>query len=158
MYTGAGATKSDNAKLDEAFARSRGASIVLGITAGFTAVQAGMLFLNLPPGVIDAAAAGEEAAATALGMAAYVTLYCLLALTCALFAWLMRSRVAMAIGLIPFALNWLDFVLVLMAGQLPFAGLLMNVAGPVFIVRSIFYATRYHSMKRRKTVDPEVFA
>jgi uncharacterized membrane protein len=158
MYTGAGAKKSDIQKRDEAFARSRGAAIVLAVTAGFTAAQAAILFFNLPPGVIEQAADQDEQAALLLGTAIYVALYCVLALVLMLFAWLMRSRVAMALGLTLYALNWINFVMELMAGQFQMAGLLMNVVGPYFIIRSIFYATRYHSMRKRKAIDPEVFA
>jgi hypothetical protein len=157
MYTGAGAKKSDIQKRDEAFGKSRGASIVLGVTAGFTAAQAAFLFFTLPPGVIEQAAVDEQAALL-LGTAMYVALYCLLALVLMLFAWLMRSRVAMALGLTLYALNWISFVMELMAGQFQMAGLLMNVVGPYYIIRSIFYATRYHSLRKSKAVDPEVFA
>jgi hypothetical protein len=158
MYAGAGEKKSDIQKRDEAFARSRGASIVLGLTAGFTAAQAAMLFFSMPEGVIEGAAAGDEASALVLGTAVYVSLYCLLAAVLALFAWLMRSRAAMVLGLLLYALNWVSFVMVLMAGQFQFGGLLMNVVAPYFLIRSIFYATRYHSLKKSKAVDPEVFA
>jgi hypothetical protein len=158
MYAGAGEKKSDIQKRDEAFARSRGASIVLGLTAGFTAVQAAMLFFGMPDGVIEGAAAGDEAAALMLGTAIYVSLYCLLAAVFALFAWLMRSRVAMVLGLLLYALNWASFISLLLAGQFQFSGLLMNVVAPYFLIRSIFYATRYHRLRKSKPVDPEVFA
>lgn len=159
MYSaGVSQKKSDIQKRDEAFANSRAGAIVLGVTAAFTAIQCAILVMGLPPGVFDAVALGDEAATIALGTAIYVALYCLLALVLMLFAWLMRSRLAMALGLLLYALNWASFVMVIMEGGFEFSGMLMNVVGPYVLIRSTFYATRYHSLKGRRSVDPEVFA
>jgi len=158
MYQGAGAAKSDRAQFDDAFARSRGAAIVLAITSVFTGGQTIFLWLTLPPGAWDAAVAGDQAAAIQMVLAIYVSLYFLVALITMLFAWLMRSRIAMVVGLLLYSLNWLNFVLELMAGRFEPAGILMMVVGPFYLIRSIIAAQRYHQMKRTKLLDPEVFA
>ena len=158
MYEGAGTRKSDRQRLDEAFSRSRGAAIVLAITAGFTVIQTGVLAMNLPPGAFDLAAAGDETAALQVGTVIYVGLFCAFATTTMLFAWLMRSRIAMAAGLLLYALNWLDFIVTLMDGRFIPTGILMNVIAPIFLVRSIMAAQTYHKLRRAKPVDLEVFA
>ena len=158
MYQGVTAAKSDKHKLEEAFDRSRGAAIVLGITTVFTGGQAAFLFFTLPAGAWELAAQGDETSAIQVVTACYVTLYFLIALTTMLCAWLMRSRIAMGVGLLLYGLNWLNFVLELMAGNFAPAGFLMNIVGPVYLVRSFIAAQTYHALKRTKPVDPEVFA
>lgn len=158
MYTGAGAKKTARQDLDEAFAKSRGAAIVLAITAAFTGIQGLILFFSLPPDLLDLAAAEDEAALLQLGTLVYVIVFFLITLICMLFAWLMRSRIAMAVGLLIYGLNWLSFVIVLMEGGFDPTGILMNIIAPIFLVRSIIAASRYHSLRRAKPVDPDVFS
>jgi hypothetical protein len=156
--TGAGAARSHKHQLDEAFARSRSASIVLTVLAALTGTQLGLLMAAAPPDLVDAAGANEGEAAMLLGSIVYVVLFAVAALVCALFAWIMRSRVAMILGLALVGINWLDYILVLLNGQFTVRGVIANAIVTFFLVRSLQAAFVYHKLKSAGPVDPEVFS
>ncbi len=158
MYTGSGGKASDATMMREAFDQSRSGAIILTLQTVFVGFQTGYFYFTMQPGTIELAAAGDEQAALYFVNVIYFTLYFLIAGVAMLFAWLMRSRIAMVVGLLLFALNWANFAFAAMAGQFAYQGLVMNVAGPIFLVRGFIAAGRYHRLRRTKGVDPEVFA
>jgi len=146
--------------LEGAFRRSRNGAIIL------TIVSISMLFqlaFVIGPGVeaFQSAFAGEyigDAEAEALGSFVILGVLSLFAIILALFAWFMRSRIAMWLGGLLFVVNWLSYIFIWLSGEFEISGLLLNVLGPFFLWKGIQGANRYHALKRgRPKTDVSVF-
>jgi hypothetical protein len=146
---------------DGAFRRSRNGAIVLSVLVVSYFIQ------SIP--FIGAAIEGwqmvlmqEEPTngqVEAIGVSVIMGGLIALSLIATLFAWFMRSRVAMVVGVLLFGLNWMFYILAWMSGDFDISGLLFNVLGPFYLWKGIQGANRYHALKngRASAADMSIF-
>jgi hypothetical protein len=75
----------------------------------------------------------------------------LIAVVAAVFAWLKRSRIAMAVGLALLGVNWATYAMTLARGDFDLRGVVFTVIGTALLIRALQAAVRYHALKRQKT-------
>jgi hypothetical protein len=146
--------------LEGAFQRSRNGAIVLTVVLGSYILQ---LLLILTPAIegwqtVFEGIEPSDSQYEAVGMSVILGGLALLALVATLFAWFMRSRVAMWFGVAFFLLNWISYALVWMSGDFDISGLLLNILGPYYLWRGIQGAYRYHALKSGRVISADVSA
>jgi uncharacterized Tic20 family protein len=146
--------------LEGAFRRSRNGAIVLTVVLVSYLIQTVPL-IGPAVEVFQASIAGEfmnDAQAETLGMEIIMLGLSLFALILTLFAWFMRSRVAMWLGVLLFVFAWINYIFLWVSGDFEVSGLLLNILGPYYLWRGVQGANRYHALKRdRPQTDVSVF-
>lgn len=137
--------------LDEtgAFRRARNGAIVLTVLVASYVVQfllAAMPAFSRYPDLLTAATYDENAAIALFSVGMLATLS-VLAIIASLFAWTVRSRIAMWFGAFLFVLNWFFYIVVWASGEFEVSGLLLNILGPYYLWKGIRGANRYHALR-----------
>ena len=143
----------ENIQIDMDAARKRigAGALTLAILAAFIVFQFVMTWLQNSD---DYGLADE-----AKSLLTYLGVYSVLAFALAGFAFFMKSRIALSLGLICFVVNWIDFVMLIVQGEFSSPGIL-NIIGPFFVGRALWEAIRYHRLKKQvpDVIDVETFA
>ena len=138
-----------------AFRRARNGCIILTILTVSYVIQTVVFYFQVSEAYPDL---WQSAQSDFLAYDLMIQLYLLLviagfSLILMSFAWFMRSRVAMWLGFLLFAVNWFGYISLWMAGDFEISGLLLNILGPFFLFKGVMAAQRYHSQRR---ISPEL--
>jgi hypothetical protein len=140
-------TRPGEAPVDRAKRRAGYAAIVLVVLAVVSLTQAGAIVGAAPGDLFASAGAGEAAAVTMASGLMLIAGTTALALVAAWMVWRTRSRLAICVGLGLVALNFVEYALVLMAGEFSLRGVVVNLVAGGLLVLTLRAAREYHGLK-----------
>jgi hypothetical protein len=134
-----------------------GAVVLFFLGASFLlqAVISTVSAFNYAPDLFTDARSDDQSAELIGNLIIYYGLV-LFVLILAFFALFMRSRIAMILGLGVFALNWVGIIWMLISGEFSGLGLVLNIAGPIYLWIGLHAAMRYHHLLKTPSAVPDI--
>lgn len=140
-------TRPGETPVDRAKRRAGYAAIVLLVLAVVSLTQAGAIVGAAPADLFASAGAGDVVAVTMTSGLMLIAVTTALALVAAFMVWRTRSRLAICVGLGLVALNFVEYALVLMAGEFSLRGVMVNVVAGGLLILALRAARDYHRLK-----------
>ena len=140
-------TRPGETPVDRAKRRAGYAAVVLIVLAVVSLTQAGAIVGAAPADLFASAGAGDVVAVTMTSGLMLIVATTALALVAAFMVWRTRSRLAICVGLGLVALNFVEYALVLMAGEFSLRGVMVNVVAGGLLILALRAARDYHRLK-----------